>query len=216
MNKTKVLSTLKEDLLKFPMFIVSHPFRGFDEMKTEKKGKNYVCFIILIAITFLNIMAYLYNGFIINKNNPNNFNSIFTILITIFPYFLFITANWSVTTLMNGSGKYKEIFQLNMYALYPSVFLNTIGIIVSNFAIEQEIPLVMFFFGLGLFTYCFLVFTGLVVVHDFGFGKAILALIATFISMGIMVFILMLLFSLVGEVYNFFSVVINEIILLFK
>lgn len=216
MDKRKVLSTLKEDLLTFPMFIISHPFRGFDEMKTEKRGKNYVCFVILIAITFLNIMSYLYNGFIINKNDPNNFNSIFTIVITIFPYLLFVTANWSVTTLMNGSGKYKEIFQVNMYALYASVFLNTIGIIVSNFAIEQEVPLVMFFFGLGVVTYCFYVFTGLVVVHDFGFGKAILAIIATFVSMGIILFILMLLFSLVGEVYNFFAVVINEIILLFK
>lgn len=211
MTLKSIMSNLKEDYITFPLYIISHPFKGFDEMKYENRGKLSTCFVFLVLLCLLNIMKYVYTGFIVNYNNPYYINSIFIVATTVLPIILFVTANWTITTLINGLGKYKEIFLVNMYSLYLTLIFDSIFIVLSNVLTLEEMPIAYFFTSLSTFTYCLYLFIGLIVIHEFTFSKAIGSIILTFISMAIILFVTLLLFSLVGEVAQFIITIIKEL-----
>ena len=54
---------------------------------------------------------------------------------------------------------------------------------------------------------------GLVEVHEYGFGTAIGSLLLTLVAMMIIVFILMLLFTLAADVVDFFQVFFKALML---
>lgn len=211
----QILSTIREDYFRFPMFILTHPIKGFDQMKYEKRGKVSVAVVLMFILAMVNIIKFAYSGFIVNFNNPYYMNSIFVLATTIAPIILFSVANWSVTVLMNGIGKFKEIFMVNMYAYYPAIYLYLLYTLLTNILTDKEIVLATFISVFAIVLYCFYVFFGLIVVHEFTFFKTIGSLLLTFLSMAIIVFVLMLLGSLVGEVVTFFMTVFSEIRLKF-
>ena len=53
----------KEEFIKFPLFILFHPLKGWDEFKREKRGKMSVAIWFVIFVIFLSIMEYQYSGF---------------------------------------------------------------------------------------------------------------------------------------------------------
>lgn len=211
----ETLTQIKQDYLSFPLYILSHPFKGFDAMKFEKKGKISVTLVFLLLLCLLNILKISFSGFIVNYDNPYYINSTLTMATTIAPVVLFCVANWSVTVLMNGIGKFKEIFMVNMYAYFPTLFLTAIYILLSNVLTEKEMVLAAVFSTFGVVIYCFYTFLGLIVIHEFSFFKAIGSIVLTFLAMAIIIFVLMLLASLVGEVLTFFVTVIKELRLKF-
>ena len=205
----------KEEFIRFPLYILSHPFKGFYDIKYEKRGNNKVCISILMTLVLINIIRFTQTSFMIKDNNLYEMNSLLLIFGTICPYLLFISANWSITTLIDGKGTFENIFRVNMYALYPKIFLDLFGILISNVLTLEEVPVALFFFGLSTFLYCFYLFIGLVMMHDFSFFKCIWSILLTFVAMGIIVFIILLLVTLVGGFINDIYTIIYEFTLLF-
>lgn len=215
MNIKKILGDIKQDYFTFPLYIFSHPFKGFDEMKFEKKGKLSVALVLMAVFCIINIVKTSYTGFSINYENPYFMNSMFIVATTLLPIVLFVTGNWSVTTLMGGIGTYKEILMSNVYALYLSIYLNLIFVVLSNVLTLDEMPLAMFFTTISVVIYCLYQFIGLIVIHEFSFSKAIGAILLTFLAMAIIMFVAILLMTLIGEVVQFFVVICREIALKF-
>jgi tetratricopeptide (TPR) repeat protein len=209
------LNAFRDDFIHYPLYILSHPFKGFDEIKYEKKGKLSVCISIIAILSLINIIRFNSTSFLINENNPYEINSILLILTTVFPYLLFVTANWSITTLIDGKGTYSDIFKINMYALYPKIYLDLLGIGLSNVLILEELPIVYMLFGISTFLYCFYTFIGLVVIHGFSFSKGMGSVILTFAAMAVIVFILLLLVTLVGGFTDDIYTIVQEFTLLF-
>lgn len=206
------LPRMTETFWRFPLSILGRPFKGFDEMKYGKKGRYAFAFFVLAFACLLSVTEFVYTGFLINTGNPYLFNSLFLALATVFPVVLFVTGNWSVTTLLDGKGRYGEIFQVAMYAMFPMCLLRLVALILSRVLTMEEIPLVNALRIIGAALFFLYLFVGLVVIHEYTFGKALGALILTLISMMIITFILMLFFALVGDVVDFFRILGKEII----
>ena len=139
-NKIKAkVGVFVNDVIKFPVYIITHPIQGFNEFKTEKKGKMYAAISILIAYVLVNILAYNYTGPVVNTNNPMKFNSIQIIVFGVVPVILIAVANWSITSLFDGKGKMKEIFMMICYAYFPLVVCGLLKMILSNFVTTDEV-----------------------------------------------------------------------------
>ncbi len=195
----------------FPWRIMGSPFKGFDEMKYEKKGNYAFAFFIFGLSALVNIMASTYNGFIINFNNPYKLNSILLASQVLFPILLFITSNWSITTLLDGKGKYGEIFLTVMYALFPVCLLRLISILLSNVLTMEEMPISTALLSIAAVAFVLYLFIGLAVIHQYSFTKCLVSLLLTVVAMGIITFILMLIFSLGSEVVQFVVTVAREL-----
>lgn len=181
-----------------PMYALSHPFKWFDDMKYVGTGNVKFSVGVLVVLCIVNIYATRNSSFLVNNIDISKVNSLMVVATTVVPYMLFVIANWTITTLMDGKGTFKHIFMVNMYALYPMVFLQLIGTFLSNYIISDEVPMILFFFGLGMFLYVFYTFVGLVVVHGFTFTKGVASVALTFVSMLLIMFVSLLLLTLVG------------------
>lgn len=204
---------LGETFYRFPMRIIGRPFKGFDEMKYEKRGSYVFAFFVLIFSALLNVMEYVYLGFLINMGNPYYINSLFLALVTLFPVALFVTGNWSITTLLDGKGTYGYIFMTTMYALFPMCVLRLIAMILSNVLTLDEMAFVTAMQVIGGVLFVLYLFVGITVVHEYTFTKSLGSMLLSIVAMAVITFILMLALSLVADVGEFVQTIVKELML---
>lgn len=192
-------------------YVVFHPFDGFYIVKSLKKEKYLVAAVLMVLYGLLQIIGYQYTGFIINNNPIFRMNSIRIFTLGLFPIILFIISNWSVTTIFDGSGKLGDIFVVTCFSLLPKIVFDFTGIILSNFIIYEELPILAAFMSIGTLWFCFLVFSGLCVTHEYTAFTNIKMLIATFVAAIIIVFLMMLYLSLMGKMTNFVLSIFKEL-----
>lgn len=194
-----------------PLYIMSHPIQGYTEFKNEKKGKMWVAIVILMAYVLMEIIAYQYEGIVTNSNNPQKFNSILILIYGVVPPVILAVANWSVTTLLDGKGKMKEIFMMICYSLFPVTMIGFFNIILSNVLTLDEAQFIMLLSIVGWVITGYMVFMGLVVIHEYGVGKTLWSIILTIVATLIIAFIALLIFDLAQQIYGFLYELFKEI-----
>ncbi len=208
--KTK-LKQIWFDFMSFPKTILLHPFDGYEEFKRYGKGKMKVAVIFIILFALFRIFEFQYEGVLINPNNPLELNSLEEIFSVLLLVVLFTVGNWSVTTLMEGKGKYKEILMVTGYALFPIIVIGYPAVIISNFLTLEEMAFYSLVMGIAYVLAAWMLFMGILNIHQYGLGKTILALIATFISMAVMMFIGLLFFDLIQQFISFIVSIYREL-----
>ncbi|WP_274361294.1 Yip1 family protein [Paenibacillus thermotolerans] len=203
---------MKPEHYKFPFRVILHPFDGFWDLKYEGKGKVRIALIILALLVLNVILQRQFSGFLVNFNDPRNLNSLDDIQFTVLPFFLFCIANWSITTLMEGEGKFKEIVMATGYALLPLVIINIPLTYISRFMTQEETA---FYYLLNSFAgtwFLFLLFVGIMTVHQYTAVKTVITLGLSVIAMGIVVFLGTLAFSMATQIYYFILNIYRELI----
>ena len=138
------------EYIKFPVYILLHPLKGFEEFKRNKRASMKVSIVFICVLVILNILAFQYSGFEVNDKDIRDLNSFAEIIYIIGPILLVTISNWSVTTLADGKGKLKEIFMMISYSLFPMIWATGIGLILSNFLTGDEIAFYRLVYHLGL------------------------------------------------------------------
>ncbi|AZN41781.1 Yip1 family protein [Paenibacillus albus] len=203
---------MKQDFLKFPLHLIVRPFDGFWDMKYEGKGKLKVALLILLALILTTILQKQFAGFLVNMVDPRSLNSLDDLEFTILPFLLFCIANWSITTLMEGEGKFKEIVMATGYALLPIVLINLPMTFVSRFMTQEETAFYYLLNSISSLWFIVLLFVGIMTVHQYTPAKTVLTMALTVVAMGFVVFIATLAFSLGSQLYWFIYDVYREII----
>lgn len=214
----KIIKAIKHffsETIGFPLYILSHPIQGFNDFKVEKKGKMWVSIVILLAYVLMEILAFQFEGIIVNTNNPKDFNSIQILIYGVVPPFVLAVANWSVTTLLDGKGKFKEIFMMICYSLLPVTLLGFLNIILSNVMTQDEAQFISLIKIISWVLTGYMAFMGLVVIHEYGMGKTIWSIILTVVATLIIAFIALLIFDLAQQMYGFIYSLYKEITIRF-
>jgi len=212
--KTK-LKKLFYDYFTFPKYIMAHPFDGYEEFKRYKQGKLSVALVYIMLFAFFRIFSYQYEGFLINPNNPQMLNSLEQIFAALLLIILFSVGNWSVTTLMDGKGTFKEIIMVTGYALFPIVLIGYPSVVISNFLTLEEMGFYTLMIFISYFLTAWMLFLGFLNIHEYGLGKTVLAFIATAIAMMVMMFLGLLFFDLIQQIISFVAAIYEELSLRF-
>ena len=210
----KVSTAIKkfwQETWKHPLYILSHPVQGWEEFKNEKKAKMWVAIFIMLMYVLMTILAYQFEGIITNKNNPQKFNSILMLIYGVIPPIVIAIANWSVTTLLDGKGKMKEIFMMICYSLFPVTIFGFVNILLSNVLTYEEAKFILLIDILAWVLTGYMAFMGLVVIHEYGIGKTLGSIILTVVAILIIAFIALLIFDLAQQMYGFVYSLFKEI-----
>ncbi len=199
------------DGLKYSGYVLSHPIRGFYEMRFEGKGNLWSCLILLVMMILAMVSNQLYVGTIFSSVNMREFNIIHQIAAVLIPVLLWCVANWSITVLMDGEGRFRDIFMATCYATMPYMVTTFIGVLLSNVITADEATFMYLIVNIGLFFTGLLLFTGMVTVHQFTVKKSILALILTIAAMAFIAFLAVMFMSIVNDLINFIKGVIVEL-----
>ncbi|WP_219638196.1 YIP1 family protein [Cohnella sp. CFH 77786] len=206
---------MSKGLFKFPLYLIVHPFNGFWDLKYErsKKANLILSMLILFLLVITNVMSSQYSGFLVRLYNPAEMNSLMEVLYVVVPVLFWCVANWSLTTLMDGEGKFVEIFTSTCFALIPMILINFPWIWLSNVISLQETAFYSFSGNIAVCWSLYLLFVGNMTVHQFTPSKTIGTMLLSVAAMGFMAFLCMLFFSLIQQVVSFFSILYQEIVL---
>lgn len=190
---------------------ITHPIEGFEDMRWKKSGSLKISALIVFLL-FLSQIAYdrLY-GFQFFVAYDKIFNIVPYIVKSIVIFAAWVIGNWAVCTLLDGEGTMKNICIYSAYSLIPyiaQVFINTA---LSHFLIRDEFVFMQAIQILGTGWTAILLFSAIKSVHQYSFGKTVFAILLTIAAMLIMLFLLVLLMSLIQQVYLFVSTVFTEI-----
>ncbi|WP_339293911.1 Yip1 family protein [Paenibacillus sp. FSL W7-1279] len=206
---------MSREWIRFPLNLMVHPFEGYWDLKYDRNRKFTLiisfCVLFLVAIT--NILGSQYSGFLVHVYNPESMNSVMEIVYVIVPILFWCVANWSLTTLMDGEGKFVEIFTSTCFALLPLVIIQFPWIWLSNLVSLQETAFYYFSNSVAVLWFVYLLFVGNMTVHQFSPSKTIGIMMLTLVAMGFMAFISLLFFSLVQQIVAFISVIYQELVM---
>jgi hypothetical protein len=200
-----------QDIFKFPSYLIFHPFDGFYELKRERKGKTWVGLTFLLLFVLFRIYQYLNESIIINFRNPNNLNTMTEILTVGLVFVLFVLGNWSVTTLLSGKGKMRDIFLVTSYALFPIVLIGFPAVFISNYLTMEEMGIYTLTMGIAYVIAGWMLFLGILNIHEYGLLKTIITFVLTIVAMAFMVFLGLLFFDVIQQVVAFITSIYDEL-----
>lgn len=205
------LKFFRDEVIKFPAYILIHPLKGFEEFKRYGRGRIGVGIGFVIAAVILNILKFQYSGFAVNDTNIRDLKSFAQVIYLVGAVAVVTTANWSVTTLFDGKGNMKYIFMMVCYCLYPYIWCNLVGMILSNVMATEEIMIYRLIISIGVFLMCYLFFFGIISIHEYGLGQCLLTILFTIVAAMIILFVGILVFDLFQKVYGFVYQIYQEI-----
>lgn len=204
--------TYWEELI-FPFHLVFHPFDGFWDLKHEKRGSVRGGLTIL-GLTILAVFYYsVGKGYIFNPTQAGNASSIvfFAISITL-PVFLWVTANWCLTTLFDGEGSFRDVLIATTYSLSPLPPLLVISTLLTNVLTKTEGPIATKLIPFFAYIWVgFLLFFGMLVTHGYSLPKNIVTTLGTIVTLAVLIFVASLFSTLVGKMVQFVANIVIEI-----
>ena len=200
-------------LFKWPGYVLSSPFKAFDDVKYYGDGSLVFSIVIIFLFGWISLIRYRYTGFLLSFVDTDNVNVPLIVGSTILPYVVFIVGNWAVGVLLSGKGKMVHITKVVGYSLYPACWLHLAGTILSNFVSEDEAALVGALFTFGMVLFFFYMFIGTIMVNQYTFTKNVATLILSVVAMLIIFFVIMLFATLLAQFVNDVAQIVREIFL---
>lgn len=198
--------------LRFALHCIVRPFDGFWDLTHEKRGSVGAANTIVILVLITNLLKLGFTSFVFYPVNWDTVNLLMEIMTFLLPFAVYCVANWCLTTLFEGKGTLKDIYMGTAYAMTPYVLIQLPLILLSNFVTEEEGAFYTYF-GYFSFVWCgFLIIASVMMIHDFLLGKAFLSLVFSAVGMLVIVFLLVLFFSLISDGFSYFYSLYKEII----
>ena len=188
----------------FGFYVIFHPFDGFWDLKHEKRGSVRGATIILLATILTFVYQSIGRGFLYNKYEGTSVNYLLQISSIALPVVLWVVSNWCLTTLFDGEGSFTDVYITTCYALVPVVLLVLPTVMVSNFVTISEQGILTMIETIAWGWTGFLLFFGMMVIHDYGLFKNFIITIATIVFMMFVMFVAVLFTSLLSKVFGFF------------
>ena len=207
--KTKLIHF--RDTLRYSLHCIVSPFDGFWDLTHEHRGSASAATFIVIMTILTNIWKMRYTSFVFIRVQWEYFNIVLNICSFLLPFFVWVLSNWCLTTLFDGKGTMKDIYIGSAYALTPYVLIQLPMIFASNFITYEEGAFYNYFLSFSIIWCAFLFLASVMQIHDFSFGKAIFSILCILVGMLVIVFIMVLFFSLISEAGAYFISLYKEI-----
>lgn len=195
---------------RFPLYCVSHPFKAYYELKCNNNASVGISFVIL-ALWFIFKLLYIqFSGFVFIDSRPDQLNVIVEFAKTIGLFMVWILCNWAITTLMDGEGKFKEIWVFSSYALIPYVFALPILTILSNILVLEEGAFLSIAVSIVLIYTLINETMALKEVHQYSLFKTIFTALIAIGTIILVALLITIVYSMFSQLVTFVLTIINE------
>jgi len=97
--------------------------------------------------------------------------------------------------------------------MLPMVLTFVPATVLSWFIASDEESIYYILINLSMIFFVLLLLVGIMVIHNFSFGKTLLTLFLTFVALLLIIFVILLLVSLINQVWLFLVSAYTELIL---
>lgn len=189
---------------------IRHPIDGFYGIKEENRVSALSATVLYLLFFVEYLISIYYTGFIFNDTEPTEIVLTKEMLLVFTPFALWVAANYLVSTINEGEGKFSEIYKATIYAFAPYLVFHPVIVLVSN-ALTVNDAFIYHFSTLIVQVWCIILLFILVKdVHDFTFKETVKNICMTLFGMLILLLVVFILYVLLDQVYDFVYSVIQE------
>ncbi len=197
--------------LKYGTYVIFHPFDGFWDLVHEKRGSLLAAHTWLFLFLLTYVMRLMLTNFQFITAPLQYINIYEQCGSLLFPFLILCLSNWSLSTLFDGKGRFKDIYMAMCYALVPYVLIQLPMILISHMISFDEAAYYSVLASVSVIWCVFLAFVGLMQVHDYSPGKNLVFLVATIFGALVILFLILVFFSLLSDAIGFFVSLYREI-----
>ncbi len=162
-----------------------HPFDGFYRIKGRKLSSFTLLAIVLLLVGVKTASLY-WTGFIFHPYNLDRIKPVSEIARFLAPLAAWVVANYLVSTVKDGEGRFRDVLQSSLFALMPYIALMPLSIALSRLLVLEEGILVS---SLATLTWLWsgaLLLVSSQVVHNFEFVENVKISAITVVAIGIL------------------------------
>ena len=211
-SKTKAWLSRYKDSLRYALHVITHPFDGFWDLVHEKRGTIAAANTFLLLFLVIRVLKLILTNFQFISAPVQHINVLEEMGSLLLPFLVLCIANWAMTTLFEGKGRFKDIYMGMCYALVPYIIIQLPMILISNMLTYEEGSLYSVMISFSVIWSVFIVFVGLMKIHDNGPGKTVIFLIVTIVGAAVILFLMLVFFSLLSDAVAFFVSFYREIV----
>lgn len=194
------------------LYTVSHPMDGYYWIRHGEKGSVPLAILLVVIFSCCFTANRLLAGFVVNDMDPRGVDSFWELVSVLAFYLLLCVSNWSITCLMEGEGRLKDIAVAVGYGTVPITAVVAAATVISQAIADTETAFYVIILGAGIAYGIIMILVGIMQVHNYTLGKTLITLFLTFVAMLIILFILLLLSNMMNMVFTFFGSIYTEII----
>jgi tetratricopeptide (TPR) repeat protein len=196
--------------LLFVFYFIRNPVDGYYGIKEENKA-SFSSATLLYLLFFAGYLFSLYDtGFIFNDIERANLILSREIAMVFAPLALWVIANYLVSTINDGEGKFKQVYMATIYSLMPYLIFKPIIVLVSNVLTLNDAFIYSFSNTILLAWSALLLFMMVKEIHGYTVGETIKNILLTLFGMLILSLVLFIIYVLLDQVYDFVYSVIKE------
>ena len=197
------------------LYTMAHPGDGFYWIRHKDKGSLGIAFLLVLVFGLCFTLNRLLTSFVVSMINVRSVNLLPEIGGVVLLYVLLCAGNWSITCLMDGEGRFKDILIAIGYAMLPMIVTYILATVVSQFLADKEQAFYSIIMAIGIAYTLVMALTGIMQIHNYTLGKTLLTLLLTLVAVFIIIFLVMLVTNFVGQVVAFFQSIYTELIFRF-
>jgi len=197
---------------KFAFYCMTHPLDGYWDLTHEKRGSMAVANTILILTLVARITSLQFTSFIFNQVYWPEVNIFMYLGSIVFPLALWVVGNWALTTLFDGKARLPQIYMATCYAMLPYPLFQFPLIIFSNMVTVNEAEFYSIINTIVLVFCALYIVVAMMQIHEYSMSKTILFTLFSIFAMLVIVFILLLFFSMISQGIAYFVSIVREIL----
>ena len=209
--KKKEKKLIKNPAVSTMFKCVVHPFEGAQQVRYYNKGSAKLATVILVLYFIATVFSEIYYGFMYNMIDKSTYSAAFSLIRTFGIVLLWTVVNWGLTTLFQGKGNMKQVYIVTCYALIPQIISAVLTTILSNVLVPEEGLVITAISVVCLALTAIMLCVGIMTVHEFGFFKFITMTIVIILGMLVCVFVIMMVFVLLQQLFTFIGTVYKEV-----
>lgn len=198
--------------LKYALYVITHPLDGFWDLTHERRGSLAAANTIVILTLLVRVIKLQFTSFLFLQVYWEGINIFLYIASVLFPLILWCLGNWGLTTLFDGKGTLPQIYMGTAYALAPYPLIQFPLILFSNVVTADEGAFYYVAAAFSVVWAAILIICAMMQIHEYKISKTILFTIASIFAMLVLVFILLLFFSMVSQGIAYFISLGREIL----
>jgi hypothetical protein len=191
--------------------VLTHPFNFYHDIQEPKKIR-WMDAIIVIALAFIaKVISIVVTGYAFQTREAYEVSYLQEFVWLVVPWLTWSIANWGVSAILDGEGKFKEVFVGSAFALVPYVVMIVPITLLTNLLALDENSIYSFLINVAIYWSAWLLLIKVKVLHDFEPWKVIWISILSIIGIAIIWFIGILLFGLMNQLINFLTELWQEL-----
>jgi hypothetical protein len=191
--------------------VLRHPISTFEDVHTAPK-RSLSPTVLLVFLNFAtSIIRVFASGFLFRRMDPANFNLLLEASILLLPIALFTFSNWASSTLMDGEAKAREIWTVYAYSLIPNIVFTLPLVLLSNVMTLNEKDFLNLGYLVATMWGYLILFVGLKTVQQYTVRKTVLSVLLTLFGIFVILFLLVLFYSLYQQMALFVNTIYREL-----